>query len=263
MERRTLQSHRPQLIRSTDGKPSKITGYAAVYYNASDPGTEFVMCRYGSFSLVERLMPGCFDRAVREDDVRGYYNHDRSAILGRTKSGTLRLSTDAKGLRYEIDPPDTQLARDLLESLKRGDITGSSFAFDYQETSTVDQRLPDGTEREIIEVRSVILYDVGPVTEPAYASTTSEARAQARKANGGGLGWTPEAMRRHVEKLEADLLDLDRRLARNAPHLSRRSRRERYRERAAQIVADAEYLGTVQAVEDARRMHVAGLARRK
>ncbi len=262
MERRTLQTHRPQLIRSADGKPSKITGYAAVYYNASDPGTEFVMGRYGSFSLVERLMPGCFDRAVREDDVRGYFNHNRDAILGRTKSGTLRLSTDAKGLRYEIDPPDTQVARDLLESLKRGDVTGSSFAFEYSETSTVDQRLPDGTEREIIEVRSVILYDVGPVTEPAYASTTSEARAQARKAS-GGLRWTPEAMRRHVEKIESDLAELDRRLARNVPCLSRRSRRERYRERAAQIVADAEYLGTVQAVEDARRLHVAGLARRK
>jgi HK97 family phage prohead protease len=50
-------------------------------------------------------------------------------VLGRNKSGTLRLSVDGIGLRYEIDPPDTQAARDLIESLRRGDVSGSSFAF--------------------------------------------------------------------------------------------------------------------------------------
>lgn len=252
-ERRSISSHKPQL-RSEGGKP-KITGYSAVFYNANDPGTEYELARYGNYRVVERLMAGCFDRAVKEDDVRALFNHSADNVLGRSTSGTLRLSVDKTGLRYEIDPPDTQMARDLMEVLKRGDVSGSSFSFEYRSKSVVQQTGVDGSETDIIEVRETALYDVGPVTFPAYTSTTSGVRSdKARSAF---------AMTRRAERIEEDLLAFDKRLARNAPQLSRRSRREKMRERANQIAADAEYLGTVQTVEDARRLHLAGLSRRK
>lgn len=177
MHRRFIsRESQPVEIRADDGQPARIAGYAAVYYNGADPGTEYELFRYGNYSAVERLMPGCFDRAAREDDVRALFNHAPDNVLGRCKAGTLRLSVDATGLRYEIDAPDTQTARDLMESLKRGDVSGSSFSFDYLKKNIVAQQDGDA-ERDIVEVHDVRLYDVGPVTFPAYSSTTAGARS--------------------------------------------------------------------------------------
>ncbi|MCT7656157.1 HK97 family phage prohead protease [Oceanimonas sp. NS1] len=73
--------------------------------------------------------------------MRALFNHDPNFVLGRTRSGTLALSVDADGLRYEIDPPDTQTVRDLvLAPLARGDITGSSFAFAWRRTATSGEK---------------------------------------------------------------------------------------------------------------------------
>jgi uncharacterized protein len=180
MERRFVSSKLSPITleKRADGS-STIQGYGAVFYREGDPGTEYQL--YGD--LVERIMPGAFDRAIKEaDDCRALVNHDPNLLLGRASAGTLKLSIDATGLRYEIDPPDTQAGRDACVSLERGDLTGSSFSF-----------LPDDvTWREqgdliIREVRSVQLFDVGPVTFPAYSSTTAGVRAlgdaeEARKA---------------------------------------------------------------------------------
>jgi Escherichia/Staphylococcus phage prohead protease len=179
---------RPRLVRAASGKPARIIGYAAKYYNAADPGTEYELFHWGDFTAVERLISGCFDRAIREDDVRALFNHDIDNVLGRNASGTLRLSSDSIGLRYEIDPPDATYARNLAACLERGDISGSSFSFDYREKSIIEQNLPDGKARDIIEVRDVKLYDVGPVTFPAYTSTTAGVeRARARLASSAPL----------------------------------------------------------------------------
>lgn len=149
-----------------DGKPM-VVGYAAVYYDAGDPGTEYELLP----DVVERIAPGAFDRALREDDVRALINHDPNRMLGRTKAGTLRLSVDAKGLRYEIDPPDTAYARDLMESLRRGDLDGSSFGFLPRQTTY--QREGQALTLSRTDVQ---LLDVSPVTFPAYAATTAEVR---------------------------------------------------------------------------------------
>ncbi len=168
LERRyTRQAQRVAVETRADGKRT-ITGYAAVFYDANDPGTEYRLWD----DVVERILPGAFDRAVREDDVRGLFNHDDSLMLGRTTSGTMRLSVDKRGLRFEIDPPDTTAAKDLLQLLDRGDVTGSSFAFTPEDTS---YRETDGVY--IIERRAVKLYDVGPVSFPAYTSTEAAARS--------------------------------------------------------------------------------------
>jgi HK97 family phage prohead protease len=124
--------------------------------------------------LHERILPGTFDRAIRDShDVRALANHDKNQLLGRTSSGTCRLSVDEIGLRYEIDLPDTQAGRDVGTSIQRGDLDGSSFSFVPTRVSWVEEgRLM------IRQVEDVDLYDVGPVTFPAYAGTSSGLRSE-------------------------------------------------------------------------------------
>ena len=158
-------------IEKRDGQPSKIVGYAAVFYRDDDPGTQYELYS-GHF---ERIQPGAFTRALGEkDDVRGLFNHEPSAILGRAQAGTLSLSEDDTGLRYEIDVPDTQVGRDVATSIERGDVTGSSFAFSISEGGSEIRK--DG-KHTVREINGVALYDVGPVTYPAYEATTTGMRA--------------------------------------------------------------------------------------
>lgn len=159
------------------GESKRIAGHAAVFYDGT-AATEYELWRYGNERMVERLLPTAFDRALREqDDVRALFNHEPALILGRTAAGTLALATDAVGLAYEIDPPDTQLARDLLASVARGDVSGSSFAFRVEEQVFREQKLADGQLLVVREIVSVRLYDVGPVTYPAYDATTAGLRS--------------------------------------------------------------------------------------
>jgi Escherichia/Staphylococcus phage prohead protease len=144
------------------GKP-KIVGYAAVFNEMSED--------LGGFR--EEIKPGAFDRALREaHDVRALIDHVPSLILGRTKADTLALSVDAHGLRMEITPPDTQPARDLLQSISRGDISGASFGF---RTLTDDWRTEDG--ETIRELKDLELFDVSVATFPAYPNTQVSTRA--------------------------------------------------------------------------------------
>jgi len=153
--------------RVAGGMPT-IRGYGAVFYNEQDEGTEFQLFD----GYYERIMPGAFDGQLGAD-VRALYNHDPNIVLGRTTAGTLRLSVDSVGLVYEIDPPDTPQVRALCESIKRGDVSGSSFQF--TPVSTTYDRGDDG---EIyISRNKVVLHEVGPCTFPAYPSTSANLRS--------------------------------------------------------------------------------------
>jgi HK97 family phage prohead protease len=167
IERRYTSGVQVGIETRADGKPV-IVGYASVFYDAADPGTEFRLWH----DVVERIKPGAFDRAIRDDDVRALFNHDPNMILGRNGAGTLRLSVDSKGLRYEIDPPDTSAGRDVVEAIRRGDISGSSFGF----TPDVSVFREEG-ETTIVERESVRLFDVSPVTFPAYEAATVGVRS--------------------------------------------------------------------------------------
>lgn len=160
-------TNKPVEVREHDGVKT-ISGYAAVFYRADDPGTEFEL--FDGF--IERIAPGAFSDAMGRDDVRALFNHEPNLILGRNKAGTLRLSEDEVGLRYDIDLPDTQTGRDVAESISRGDVTGSSFAF-----SITDQERRTENGVDVREIRGVNLYDVGPVTYPAYESTSVSSRS--------------------------------------------------------------------------------------
>jgi uncharacterized protein len=157
-----------------DPKPSKIAGHAAVFFNAADAGTEYILMEYDGRKIIERIMPGAFD-GVLADDVRCLYDHETDKLLGRTRSGTARIASDATGLGYECDLPETTLAADLRALIARGDITGSSFAF------TVAGDGYHWLTEEARDIRVITrierLYDVGPVTYPAYEASTTGLRA--------------------------------------------------------------------------------------
>lgn len=177
MERRflALKSHPVKIHKRAEGAPASIVGYGAVFYNAADPGTQYEWQGW-SGTYRERIMPGCFDRALREDDVRGLFNHDPNCVLGRISAGTMKLSIDMTGLLYDINPPATTAARDVMESIDRGDITGSSFAFVPTEIRWTEL-MEDSQTIMIREIMQAELYDVGPVTYPAYGASTTGIRA--------------------------------------------------------------------------------------
>lgn len=162
-----------------EGEAAKpvIVGYAAVFYDPADAGTEYKFSGWWD-EFVERIMPGAFDRAIREDDVRALFNHNPDHLLGRSTAATLRLSVDKKGLRYEIDPPDTGVGGQVLVNIGRSELTGSSFAFGIGEQVWREVKQEDDSVLVIREIHQVEpLYDVGPVTYPAYESTTAGVRA--------------------------------------------------------------------------------------
>lgn len=169
-ETRSLPLAQANLRIDGDDDNKHILGYAAVFFDGTE-GTEYALWA----DMDERIMPGAFDDVLsNQDDVRGLFNHDPNQILGRTSAGTLKLSVDATGLFYEITPGDTTIADNVIESIRRGDIDGSSFSF-----RVLDEELKkeDGKyKREITKVGPV--YDVGPVTFPAYEDTTSGYRKE-------------------------------------------------------------------------------------
>jgi len=166
-ERRVLG--RPtELRRGADDAPTSLVGYAAVF------NQETVVAGF----FREVIAPGAFTDAIGRDDVRALYNHDPNYVLGRTAAGTLRLAEDATGLRYEIDPPATQWAADVLVTVGRGDVSGSSFGFEVN-TDAWEYPPASSGQLPLRTIRAVTLYDVSAVTYPAYAETTAEARAKA------------------------------------------------------------------------------------
>lgn len=142
-------------------KDAKLKGHAAVFDEYADINTWT-----GSFK--ERIMRGAFTDSIQVDDVRALFNHDPNYVLGRNKSGTLALMEDEIGLAIEIDPPKTQFASDLMHLIERGDISQMSFAFIVQKDSWTRGEDNEPDKRDIIKVQ---LFDVSPVTYPAYEGT--------------------------------------------------------------------------------------------
>ena len=147
-------------VRDADSDDMVLEGYAAVFNSETDLG-----------HFREVIKPGAFDD-VMTNDVRALINHDPNLILGRTENGTLELSTDERGLKYRVKLGNQQYAKDFYESVKRGDISQSSFSFTIKDQSWNEER----TVRSVDKVRQ--LLDVSPVTYPAYAAATVQARDQ-------------------------------------------------------------------------------------
>jgi len=163
IERRCLESDLQEMRLNFDGKAPKITGYAAVFNTETElwPGFR------------EKISPGAFTESIVGDDVRALWNHNPEKVLGRNKSGTLLLREDEKGLYYEITPPDTPLAKELMTLMKRGDINQSSFGFRIVKKSSQVNEKKDEMTRVIDKAQ---LFDVSPVTYPAYPTTEAHVR---------------------------------------------------------------------------------------
>jgi uncharacterized protein len=136
----------------------KLEGYAALF------GTE---ARMGK--VRETIAPKAFSISLASGrDVLALADHDPAKVLARTRSGTLRLSEDTRGLAFDLDVPDTTLGRDLLALAERGDLGGMSFGF-----RAIDEHR-DGDTRQL---RVVDLIEISVVQAfPAYDGTTVEAR---------------------------------------------------------------------------------------
>jgi len=158
-----------------DEKGSRVFGYAAKYNLESENlGND-------EYQFREIIMPGAFDD-VLNDDVRALVNHDSSLILARSKNGegSLKIGTDDIGLWYEFEAPDTQVGRDLVTSIKRGDIDQSSFSFKIDKDGQTWEEKQDGDGPTILK-RTITkvsrLFDVSPVTYPAYPDATVALRS--------------------------------------------------------------------------------------
>ncbi len=156
-------------LRKAGASAPTISGYAAMF------NEETVIA--GLFR--EQIAPGAFADAVKNDDVRALFNHDSNIVLGRTKSGTLTLREDGKGLFYDVTPPNTQAANDVRELIQRGDVSGSSFGFTVDEDEWDDSEVKRGM-LPLRTIRKASLFDVSPVTFPAYEATSVSARSKAR-----------------------------------------------------------------------------------
>lgn len=153
----------------------KVRGYAAVF------GKESKNLGGQKYQFREIIEPGAFDDVLM-DDVRALVNHDPNMILARSKAGngSLTIGTDDTGLFYEFEAPDTRAGNDLLESIRRGDIDQSSFSFSVDDEGQAWEEKQDG-DGPVMMTRTIKrvsrLYDVSPVTYPAYPDATVAIRS--------------------------------------------------------------------------------------
>jgi uncharacterized protein len=173
-EKEERRAHREKIELRTDDAGASISGYAAVFNQETIIGSSM-------WGFREQIALGAFDDAIKTDDVRALFNHDPNILLGRTESGTLRLKTDKKGLRYEVDLPDTAQAKDVRTLIQRGDVSGSSFGFVVEEDEWDEKEVKKG-KLPLRTIKKASLFDVSPVTYPAYPQTSVSARDRAQAA---------------------------------------------------------------------------------
>ena len=142
---------------------SKVQGYASVFNSY-----------YEDPMFKEVIRPGTFSRALKEEqDVRSLIDHEPTLIIGRTKSHTLKLVQDERGLYASTSLPDTTYANDLRAKMSRGDVDGMSFGFVVK-----DERWGTQDGKLFREILDVDLFDVSVVTYPAYPATSANLRSQ-------------------------------------------------------------------------------------
>lgn len=181
IERRGLRGS--LTLRSEEGRPRRIVGRAIVF------DEETVI--QGAYREIIRRQ--AVESALERDtDVAALWQHDPAYVLGRRSAGTLRLEVRDDGLWVEIDPPDTQWARDALVSIERGDVWGMSFGFNV----IADRWYGDGSGMPLREVTDLELYDVSPVTYPAYPATSVAVREMLRSLAGPSGAGAPVAPER-------------------------------------------------------------------
>jgi HK97 family phage prohead protease len=174
-ERRVVPMDKVE-VRAKDNGEWTGFGRAAVFGDLSE--------NLGGFR--EKIDHGAFRKVLKTSpDVRALFNHDPNYVLARTTAGTLTLEEGGQGLDYEFTPGPTTYANDLRILLERGEITQSSFAFRVADDSWMEDPETGGLIRTIHEFSD--LFDVSPVTYPAYPTATSGIRSQIKDALKDGV----------------------------------------------------------------------------
>jgi uncharacterized protein len=188
-ERRFLVA--PMELRE-EGDAKYFVGTAVVFNSATDLGW-----------YSEEIVSGAFDE-VRDADVRGLYNHDADVVLGRNKSGTMKLTITPEDIRFEIryNPADPDHVR-VMEKVKRGDVSQCSFAFTIKDAEWETKNSKD--HRKVTKIGE--WYDVSLVTYPAYADTAVAARSleSVKKESTEAI----ESRNKELAALEHELLQLE------------------------------------------------------
>lgn len=141
-------------LRATERR--RLVGYAAVFNTPTRIGSSFT----------EQIKPGAFAQSLASnEDILALVDHEPSHLLGRTSTGSLTLNEDARGLRFDLELPDTSLGRDIEALAARGDLGGMSFGF----------RVPDGGERWAGDQRELLNIELAEISVvhswPAYEGT--------------------------------------------------------------------------------------------
>ena len=167
MERDRLFYIVPEIRAISDGSEMRVRGHAAVFNQKSEE-------IFGLKGMREVVMRGAFEKALKRDDIYALWQHDVRLVLGNNRAGTLSLKEDETGLLTETIFPNTEETRYYFELIKRGDVHHMSFGF----SPTVQPTYRTEGEEEIRELLEVKLYDISPVTFPAYTQTDVAVRAQ-------------------------------------------------------------------------------------
>jgi hypothetical protein len=156
---------------ASQGQGRTVSGYCAVF---NDP---VPICDFE-----EVIAPTAFDRVLDGDgDVLALYDHETGQLLGRRSAGTLRLAKDDRGLRFELDLPETQLGRDVAELVRRRDLAGCSFGFVCRSEAWQGQRRT---------LKDVDLREISIVAQPAYPQTSVAVRSRQTAKKEAFRVWT-------------------------------------------------------------------------
>jgi HK97 family phage prohead protease len=156
-------------IAETENKT--IGGYALKYNTQSE-----VMRDWWGDKFVEEFAQGAFDTSLQKRTQKALWNHRIDMPLGSVQANTLRFNSDTTGLNYDIDLPNNTWGNDAYESVKRGDVDGSSFGFKClnDKWSEIEVGGEQMLKRTILEAE---LYEVSPCTFPAYPSSEMKVRS--------------------------------------------------------------------------------------
>ena len=158
-------------IESEDGRQG-IEGYALLYDHESR-----LISTFWDGQFYEVIKRGAFDKILASQDLNVKYKYNHGVMIARTKSGTLKLESDERGLKYTIpEIPDTTDANNLYEQIKRGNVFESSFAFMVADSGQNWSKREDGADLRTI-VEASYLDDVSSVDDGAYANTEVAVRS--------------------------------------------------------------------------------------
>lgn len=163
-ERRVFATLTDVEVRTTEGKPSEIFGYGAVFNSDS-----MVMRTSRGEKFIERIERGAFDHLLDDNGIMILFNHDANFPLARNKRSAT-IGADETGLWYSFEPPTSPMGQNIQESIRRGDVKTSSFSFKVSEQNEHwEIRKGEPSIRTIKKFDKV--FDLGPVTFEAYPDT--------------------------------------------------------------------------------------------